>query len=387
VLERVPQIVALIPLRGGSKRIPRKNIKPMGGMPLAYWVCLAASRSRHISRMYVSTDCPEIAATVAEFGLGVNVLMRPPHLSGDGTPTEAVMLDLMERVEHFDILATIQATSPLTSERELDSAIALMLEGNLDSVVTGTAMKRFVWTPDGTPLNYDFRNRPFTQNFAGSVVENGAFYLTRRELLARDRCRLGGRVGVYTMPEWQYTELDDPDDWPLVEKVLSKHQRWLPERLQRVKVIFSDFDGVWTDNTVFVDDSGRESVRFSKDDSLGLSVFREQHNIPVIVVSKERNPIIAVRCNKSCLPVLQAIDDKPSAIASRIAEMDMGWDDVCYIGNDVNDIPCMKLAALSVCTSDAAPEVLPVVDIVLSRPGGGGAIRQLFEIFGDSNHG
>jgi YrbI family 3-deoxy-D-manno-octulosonate 8-phosphate phosphatase len=387
VLERVPQIVALIPLRGGSKRIPRKNIKPMGGMPLAYWVCLAASRSRHISRMYVSTDCPEIAATVAEFGLGVNVLMRPPHLSGDGTPTEAVMLDLMERVEHFDILATIQATSPLTSERELDSAIALMLEGNLDSVVTGTAMKRFVWTPDGTPLNYDFRNRPFTQNFAGSVVENGAFYLTRRELLARDRCRLGGRVGVYTMPEWQYTELDDPDDWPLVEKVLSKHQRWLPERLQRVKVIFSDFDGVWTDNTVFVDDSGRESVRFSKDDSLGLSVFREQHNIPVIVVSKERNPIIAVRCNKLCLPVLQAIDDKPSAIASRIAEMDMGWDDVCYIGNDVNDIPCMKLAALSVCTSDAAPEVLPVVDIVLSRPGGGGAIRQLFEIFGDSNHG
>jgi len=387
VLERMPQIVALIPLRGGSKRIPQKNIKPMCGRPLAYWVCLAASRSRHISRTYASTDCPEIAATVEEFGLGVKVLMRPPHLSEDETPTEAVMLDLMERVENFDILATIQATSPLTSERELDSAIALMLEGNLDSVVTGTAMKRFVWTPDGTPLNYDFRKRPFMQNFAGSVIENGAFYLTRRELLVRDRCRLGGRVGVYTMPEWQYTELDDLDDWPVVEKVLSKHQRWVPEQLRRVKVIFSDFDGVWTDNTVFVDDSGRESVRFSKDDSLGLSVFREQHNIPVVVVSKERNPVVTVRCNKLCLPVLQAIDDKPSAIVSRLAEMDMDWDDVCYVGNDINDIPCMKLAALSVCPSDAAPEVLPVVDIVLSRPGGGGAIRELFEIFGDSNHG
>ncbi len=383
----MPQIVALIPLRGGSKRIPQKNIKPMCGRPLAYWVCLAASRSRHISRTYASTDCPEIAATVEEFGLGVKVLMRPPHLSEDETPTEAVMLDLMERVENFDILATIQATSPLTSERELDSAIALMLEGNLDSVVTGTAMKRFVWTPDGTPLNYDFRKRPFMQNFAGSVIENGAFYLTRRELLVRDRCRLGGRVGVYTMPEWQYTELDDLDDWPVVEKVLSKHQRWVPEQLRRVKVIFSDFDGVWTDNTVFVDDSGRESVRFSKDDSLGLSVFREQHNIPVVVVSKERNPVVTVRCNKLCLPVLQAIDDKPSAIVSRLAEMDMDWDDVCYVGNDINDIPCMKLAALSVCPSDAAPEVLPVVDIVLSRPGGGGAIRELFEIFGDSNHG
>src|SRR6266699_2734083 len=383
----MPQIVALIPLRGGSKRIPQKNIKPMCGRPLAYWVCLAASRSRHISRTYASTDCPEIAATVEEFGLGVKVLMRPPHLSEDETPTEAVMLDLMERVENFDILATIQATSPLTSERELDSAIALMLEGNLDSVVSGTAMKRFVWTPDGTPLNYDFRKRPFMQNFAGSVIENGAFYLTRRELLVRDRCRLGGRVGVYTMPEWQYTELDDLDDWPVVEKVLSKHQRWVPEQLRRVKVIFSDFDGVWTDNTVFVDDSGRESVRFSKDDSLGLSVFREQHNIPVVVVSKERNPVVTVRCNKLCLPVLQAIDDKPSAIVSRLAEMDMDWDDVCYVGNDINDIPCMKLAALSVCPSDAAPEVLPVVDIVLSRPGGGGAIRELFEIFGDSNHG
>jgi YrbI family 3-deoxy-D-manno-octulosonate 8-phosphate phosphatase len=378
------KIAALIPLRGGSKRIPGKNIKLIAGKPLAYWVCLAAARSKFISRTYVSTDCPEIAAVVEQFGLGIEVLHRDSQLAGDQVSTEAVMLDAMNRVEPFEILATVQATSPLTSEEHLDSAIAMMLDQSLDSLVTGTLLKRFVWSLEGTPLNYDFHRRPFSQDFAGSMVENGAFYLTRREVLQRDRSRLGGRIGVYVMPETTFTELDNPEDWSLVETMLRKHR--FAERLSGIKAIFSDFDGVWTDNAVFVDGQGRESLRFTKDDSLGLDTFRERHGKPVIVVSKERNPIVAVRCKKLCLPLLQAVDDKVAAVESRIAEMGLRWQDICFIGNDVNDIPCLKRAGFAVCPSDAAQEVFPAVDLVLNRPGGHGAMRELFNLFGENKH-
>ena len=204
------RIAALIPLRGGSKRIPRKNIKLIAGKPLAYWVCLAAARSKSIGRIYVSTDCPEIAAVVEQFGLGIEILHRDARLSGDQISTEAVMLDAMSRMEPFEILATLQATSPLTSEDHLDAAIAMMSDQSLDSVVTGTPLKRFVWSLDGVPLNYDFHHRPFSQDFVGSAVENGAFYLTRREVLKRDGSRLGGRIGVYVMAESAFTELDNP---------------------------------------------------------------------------------------------------------------------------------------------------------------------------------
>lgn len=385
-LAATQKAVALIPLRGGSKRIPGKNLKLIGGKPLAYWVCSAAARSRLISRTYVSTDCREIADAVEKFGLGIDILHRDTQLSGDQVTTEAVMLDAMDRMDPFEILATIQATSPLTSEDHLDSAIAMMIDQSLDALVTGTPLKRFVWSLEGLPLNYDFRRRPFSQDFKGSVVENGAFYLTRRQVLEKHRCRLGGRIGVFPMPEAAFTELDHPGDWPVVETLLRKRSPSLSKRLSKIQAIFSDFDGVWTDNAVFVDDRGRESLRFTKDDSLGLDTFRERHAKPVIVVSKERNPIVAVRCQKLCLPLLQSVDNKVVAVESRIAEMGLQWRNVCFIGNNVNDLDCLKRAGFSACPADAAPEVTRIVDFVLSTRGGQGAMRELFDLFGESKH-
>jgi N-acylneuraminate cytidylyltransferase len=373
-------------LRGGSKRIPGKNLKSIAGKPLAYWVCLAAARSKLISRTYVSTDCPEIADVVKRFGFGIDVLHRDTQLSGDRVTTEAVMLDAMNRVEPFEILATIQATSPLTSEDHLDSAVAMMIDQGWDALVTGTVLKRFVWSLDGIPLNYDFKRRPFSQDFAGSLVENGAFYLTRKEVLEKCHSRLGGLVGVYPMPEASFIELDHPEDWPVVETLLRGQQKHLAKRLSGIQAIFTDFDGVWTDNSVFVDDRGRESLRFTKEDSLGLDAFRESHNKPVIVVSKERSQIVAVRCQKLCLPLLQAVDDKVAAVESRIAAMGLQWHDICFIGNDVNDIECLKRAGFSACPSDAVQEVIRVVDFVLSRRGGQGAVRELFDLFGENKH-
>ena len=218
-----PKVIALIPLRGGSKRIPRKNIKLVAGKPLAYWVCTAAINSRYISETYVSTEDDEIASVVESFHYGIRVIARPSQLATDSSTTEAVMLHFMTLVD-FDVLATIQATSPLLESIDLDLGVEQLLRQGHDSLLSGVLLRRFLWSTDGRPLNYNPCDRPFTQHFKGSVMENGAFYLTRRHTLETHRNRLGGNVGVYLMAPETACEIDADEDVDLVERYLVKRQ-------------------------------------------------------------------------------------------------------------------------------------------------------------------
>jgi YrbI family 3-deoxy-D-manno-octulosonate 8-phosphate phosphatase len=374
------RIIGLVPLRGGSKRISFKNIKEIAGKPLAYWVCRAAKESHHISEVYVSTEDEIIRQVVESFDLGIQVLERPRELATDTTTTDSVILEFMKTVD-FDLLATIQATSPLTSPHDLDCAIQQLLRNGNDSLLTGVLTKRFFWTLDGVPLNYDFLRRPFTQEFGGSVMENGAFYLTKREALEKYQNRLGGKIGIYIMPEETATELDEPDDWRAVERLLLKRPNAIRRKLGALEIIVSDFDGVWTDNKVSVDARGWESLSFSKEDSLGLDLFRQQFSTPLIVVSKERNGIVRERCKKLGLPVLHSVDDKSKTVEAELAKRGLNWSGVCYIGNDKNDLECITRAGLSFCPCDAVLEVKSQVSYVLGRSGGHGAIREMLELF------
>jgi CMP-N-acetylneuraminic acid synthetase len=218
------KIVALVPLRGGSKSIPLKNIKPIAGKPLCLWVLEAAERSKMIEEVYVSTDSDKIKQVVNDSIKTVRVLDRDPILATDTASTESVIFDFMDKVD-FDILATIQATSPLTSSEDLDSAIKQFMDNNLDSLLTGVRIRHFVWSDEGKPLNYDPQRRPMRQQFSGSLLENGAFYLTKREILEKQKCRLGGKIGLYEMQEEAGYETDEPADWEIIGDILLKNNR------------------------------------------------------------------------------------------------------------------------------------------------------------------
>ena len=213
------KIVALIPLRGGSKSIPRKNIKLLAGKPLAYFALKAAADSKYIDEIWVSTEDKKIKDVVLGLGLGVKIIDRPEELAKDDSSTESVMLHFAKEIP-FDILVTLQATSPFTTSKDLDSALKEFTKKDFDSMVSGVPTKRFFWTPEGRPLNYDPKKRPRRQDFTGSVMENGAFYITRREILEKTSSRLGGKIGVFQMLENSALEIDEPDDWKKAEKVL-----------------------------------------------------------------------------------------------------------------------------------------------------------------------
>lgn len=373
------RIVALIPLRGGSKRIPYKNIKEIGGKPLAYWVCRAARESHCIDEVFVSTEDTRIRNVVQSLGLDVRIIERPVELAGDQTTTDEVIFDFMGRVA-FDVLVTLQATSPLVSAHDIDSAIENFSCGSYDSLLTGVITNRFYWTLNGQPLNYDIHHRPFSQDFSGSVMENGAFYVTKRAVLERYRNRLGGKIGIHVMSPDTALELDNPEDWREIETLLVGSDVSIRERIGRVKIIISDFDGVWTDNTVCIDVCGRESVTCSKEDSLGLSLFRERSATPLLVISKERNTIVRHRCEKLGIQLLDSVDDKCAQATRALEQQHLSWFEACYIGNDVNDLECIQRAGLSFCPADARPEVKSHVHYILSHAGGHGAVREMLDV-------
>ena len=186
-------IVALIPLRGGSKSIPQKNIKLIAGKPLCAWCLEAAIGSRGLDSVYVSTDCKQIAEVVEGLGLGVKVIFRPAEFATDEASTESVMLHFMRQV-NFGTLLTIQATSPLLETQDLDLALTQFQDEEYESMLSAVRTKRFFWSDDFKPINYDPTSRLRRQDFLGTLMENGAFYITKREILDLYNCRLGGKT-------------------------------------------------------------------------------------------------------------------------------------------------------------------------------------------------
>ena len=144
-------------------------------------------------------------------------------------------------------------------------------------------------------------------------------------------------------------------------------------------MLVTDFDGVHTDDSAQVSQDGTESVRVSRSDGMGLGMLRAAGRAEMLILSKERNPVVAARGAKLAIPVLQAIDDKVAALDAWLAERGLSWDGVLYVGNDVNDAAAMARAGLSACPSDAHPAILAAAHWVLPRPGGQGALRVLAE--------
>jgi 3-deoxy-D-manno-octulosonate 8-phosphate phosphatase (KDO 8-P phosphatase) len=142
--------------------------------------------------------------------------------------------------------------------------------------------------------------------------------------------------------------------------------------LARIRLAVFDFDGVFTDNRVWVDEDGRESLAFSRSDGLGLRRLDEV-GVRYLILSMEQNPIVGARAQKLRADCLQGVGDKLAVLRERAGE---ALENVAYVGNDINDADCLRAVGLPVVPADAWPEVKPLARWVLSRPGGAGCVRE-----------
>ena len=159
-----------------------------------------------------------------------------------------------------------------------------------------------------------------------------------------------------------------------------------PELLASVQLIAFDFDGVFTDNTVYVTQDGVESVRCWRSDGLGLSRLRSI-GVQCFIISTETNPVVTARVNKLKIPCKQGIEDKAKVILETCQELGIAPEHTMFVGNDINDIPAFKSIGVPVAVADAYPEVYPHVLFRTEKPGGLGAVREVCDLIFHARNG
>ncbi|WP_210466241.1 acylneuraminate cytidylyltransferase [Rufibacter roseolus] len=376
--------VALIPARCGSKSIPLKNIKQFCGRPLIYWNLQAIEMSSCIDEVYVATDCSEIEMVVKSFGFNkTKVYRRSAENAQDTSSTEAVMLEVIENLQLEDQanLVLVQATSPFTSHKDFDEAMALFEQQKADSLLTCVRTKRFYWNEDCQAINYNFTERPRRQDFKGLLMENGAFYINKVSSIRRDKNRLSGKIAIYEMAEYTATEIDEEDDWIIAEALMRKHRFEEKKTKIKPKLFLSDIDGVLTDAGMYYSENGDELKKFCTYDGKGFELLREA-GIKTGVVTAEDRKLNQKRAEKLKLDfVYQGVKDKLTFVRELCKREGISLQEVAYIGDDYNDYDLLCEVGIAATPANSFPKIKQIPSIIhLEKRGGEGAVREFVEI-------
>ena len=379
------QVTAFIPVRGGSKSIPLKNIREFCGKPLVYWNIAALQAAGLVDKIVVATDSDDIEATVRSFGFDkVEIYRRSAENASDTASTESVMLEYIEaaNLSEETVFMLVQATSPLTQTIHFQEALQLYSEGNYDSLLTCVVNKRFFWNKNGTPRNYDYRNRPRRQNFDGELMENGAFYINTVKNILQSGNRLSGKIGIYEMPEYTAIEIDEPDDWTMLENLMRKHVL-KTQPVTKIKLFLTDVDGVLTDGGMYYSEIGDEQKKFNTRDGMGFHLLREA-GIKSGIITTENTQIVERRAAK--LKVDYVYQGKNTGgklqTAMEICRKEgITLAEAAYIGDDINCYDLLCNVGMAACPADAVEKIKTIPNIkILRKKGGEGVVREFIEI-------
>lgn len=377
-------VIAFIPVRGGSKSIPLKNIKPLCGKPLVCWNIEALEECDLVDQVVVATDSDEIWNTVVSKKYKKTVLYRrSAENASDTASTESVMLEYInyEEIDSNTVFILVQATSPLTQTEHFQEALQIYSKGEFDSMLTCVRNYRFFWNEDGTSMNYDYMNRPRRQDFKGMLMENGAFYINKVGNIIESGNRLSGKIGIYEMPDYTAIEIDEPDDWSIIENLMRKHILSKKPKSQ-IKLFLSDVDGTLTDGGMYYSENGDELKKFNTRDGMGFQLLRDA-GIKTGIITSENTKIVENRAKKLKIDYLiqgQKGEGKLQAVQKLCDEIGITLDEVAYIGDDINCVELLSNVGHAACPSDACDMVKEIVGIrIVEKKGGEACVRAFIE--------
>jgi CMP-N,N'-diacetyllegionaminic acid synthase len=223
------EIITIIPARGGSKGVPRKNLKILDGKPLIAHSILDAQEARKVNQVYVSTDDPEIAAVSHEYG--AEVIVRPSELATDTASSEVALLHAILELEKAgifpDAIVFLQCTSPIRTGEDIDNAIAQFQTEKADSLLSVSPSHRFLWEQvngEATSINYDYRHRPRRQDMKPQFMENGSIYIFKPWVIKELNNRLGGKISLFVMGEQSSLEIDTLTDFAIIDTLFQEQK-------------------------------------------------------------------------------------------------------------------------------------------------------------------
>lgn len=376
---------AFIPVRGGSKSIPLKNIKPFCGKPLVYWNIKALEETELIDEIIIATDSDEIIATVESFRFNkTKIYKRTIENAQDTSSTESVMLEYLTQanLNVDNIFILVQATSPLTESIDFSNALDYYLSNNFDSLLTGVRLKRFFWNFDGTPKNYNYKNRPRRQDFDGEFMENGAFYINSVGNILKYKNRLCGKIGLYEMAEYKSYEIDEPDDWVILENLMKRHVLKYLHPLKSIKLFLTDVDGVLTDSGMYYSESGDELKKFNTRDGMGLQMLQNA-GIKTGIITSEITQLVEKRAKKLKVDFVyqgKREGGKLEAAIEICQKMGITLEETAYIGDDTNCIELLSAVGWAACPRDAVEKIKLIHGIyILNKNGGEGCVREFVD--------
>ena len=220
-------MIAIIPIRSGSKTIKNKNIKILNGLPLAHYAISSCLRSKIFKRVLVVSDSDHYNKILKKYDdiSDFEFIKRPKSISLDNSPTEQTIDFILKKIHSHEITFLVQATSPLINEKDIKIAFKEFKKYKYDSLFSGYNFNKFYWTKDIKNNNYishsyNYLRRPMRQQFAGGVVENGALYIFKTKKYFHFKNRLFGKIGCYTMPKNRSIDIDSIGDFKKVSEVL-----------------------------------------------------------------------------------------------------------------------------------------------------------------------
>ena len=400
------EVLAIVQARGGSKGVPRKNLRLLGGHPLVSYSITSGSCAQSVTRLIVSTDDPEIAEVSRRYSAEVPFL-RPAELATDEAPDLPLFEHALQWLNEHEcyqpqVIVQLRPTTPFCPRGLIDEAVGLLLSDPAADCVRGVTKpsqnpyKMWRINADGYmgPLLDSEFDEPYNmprQKLPTTYWQTGHIDVIRYETIVNKRSLTGERIRHIGVDQQYCVDIDTSLDfelanWTLENRSLdidfpgvegqSRSKRPWPHS---IALVVFDFDGVFTDNRVWVTQDGLEAVACHRGDGMGLALLRAR-GIEAAVLSSESNPVVMARCQKLGLHCQQGLEDKGTALRLLAKETGVDLKNTIYLGNDVNDLECMRLAGFGVAVADSHPENLAQADLVLGERGGYGAVRELCDL-------
>jgi len=371
--------ILIIPVRGGSKGIPRKNLKTVNGISLVERSLRVALKSK-VDQIIVSTDDKEISDVAIKYGATLH--NRSSENSGDIASTESVILEVVEKYQinwpSDSAVGFIQATSPFVSTKTINECFDLAEKGY--SSFSAKSFHGFTWEKldKWVPVQHPPEFRPRRQDLNEKVVETGAIYCFPLKQFKEKKYRFCSEPKPVMVNSITGIEIDDISELELANLLATQFELIDVDfkNFRLPKIIFTDFDGCLTDDKVKVNILRKESVKANRKD--GLAVKRlEKLGIKVVIATSETNEVVEIRAKKMKVEALRGLMNKQKSISNYLEKNSLNWEDTWYVGNDVNDLEAMQKVALSLCPLDASTEVFKIADVVLSKRGGEGVLAEI----------
>ncbi len=396
---KTKEVLAVIPARGGSKGIPRKNISNFAGYPLIAYSIAAGLQSEMVTRVIVSTDDAEIADAARSFGAEVPFL-RPAELAQDHTLDLPVFVHALQRLNEQegyrpDLVIQLRPTSPVRPVSLVDQAVSLLLAhpeaDSVRGVVPSGQNPHKMWRigRDGQLqplLSVEGMAEPYNaprQKLPPTFWQTGHIDVIRPQVILEKKSMSGDVILPVQIDPAFTVDIDNLWDWARYEWLVQERdlemvypgirKRPWPEA---VSLVVFDFDGVMTDNRVWVNQNGVEMVAANRGDGMGVEMLLKA-GIKAVIISTESNSVVAARAKKLGLPYFHGVGNKAATLQAYLEKEDLAASETIYVGNDVNDLPCFPIVARAVVVADAHPDVLRQADQILTHKGGHGAVREI----------